>query len=354
MDTNTGMVLHGKMDMRLQSLPVPELKGNDVLLRMSSVGICGSDIKYWTHGYCGMFTLKSPMVLGHEASGTVVKLGPDVKHLHVGDRVAVEPGVSCRRCRICFAGRYNLCPAMRFCATPPVDGNICGLFAHPEDFCFKLPDHVTDDEGALMEPLAVAVHACRRGGVKSGHRVLVCGAGPVGILCMWVAKELGALAVLVTDIDDFRLDYAKSQGADQVVNVLNKSEPDVAKEVSQLLGDRPDVTIECSGSDFSMRLGIHATFPGGAVVQVGRGTPAPETPLNMAATKEVDIKGVFRYANCYPQAVQLVSSGRLPRLASLVTHHFKMADTEKAFDTARSRDAKAIKVMIHCDTEYKA
>ncbi|KAK3762202.1 hypothetical protein RRG08_057440 [Elysia crispata] len=347
---NLSAVLHAKLDLRLENRDVPAIGEEDVLIRMGPVGICGSDIKYWTHGYCsGVFVLRAPMVLGHEGAGTVVQTGSKVGNLKVGDRVAIEPGVPCLRCRICREGRYNLCPRMQFCATPPVHGNLTRLFKHPAAFCHRLPESVDLEHGALVEPLAVAIHACNRGGVKAGSLVLVCGAGPVGLLCMWVAKCAGALGVVVTDIDDQRLAFAKEKGADYVINVRGVEEPIAAQQIISAAGCSPDVTIECSGSDYSMTLGIHATHPGGSVVQVGRGTQIPSIPLTLAATKEVDIKGVFRYANCYPTAISLISSGQLPGLKSLISHHFPLAETEMAFKTALSRDAGAIKIIIECD-----
>ncbi|GFR82295.1 sorbitol dehydrogenase-like [Elysia marginata] len=295
---------------------------------MGPVGICGSDIKYWTHGYCsGVFVLRAPMVLGHEGAGTVVQTGSKVKNLQVGDRVAIEPGVPCLRCRVCREGRYNLCPDMQFCATPPIHGNLCRLYKHPAAFCHRLPERVDLEQGALVEPLAVAVHACRRGGVRTGCLVLVCGA----------------------DIDDGRLAFAKEIGADYVINVRGLEEPIAAQQIITTAGSAPDVTIECSGSDYSMTLGIHATHPGGSIVQVGRGSQVPSIPLTIAATKEVDIKGVFRYANCYETAISLINSGQLPNLKQLISHRYPLAETEVAFKTAMSRDAGAIKVIIDCD-----
>lgn len=347
---NLSAVLHAKMDLRMEHKDVPAIGEEDVLVRMGPVGICGSDIKYWTHGYCsGVFVLRAPMVLGHEGAGTVVQTGSKVNNLEEGDKVAIEPGVACLRCRVCREGRYNLCPYMQFCATPPVHGNLTRLYKHPASFCHRLPTGVDLEQGALVEPLAVAVHACRRGEVKAGSLVLVCGAGPVGLLCMWVAKCTGALGVVITDIDDQRLAFAKENGADYVINVRGLEEPMAAQQIVSTAGRMPDVTIECSGSDYSMALGIHATHPGGSIVQVGRGSQVPSIPLTLAATKEVDIKGVFRYANCYPTAISLISSGQLPNLKQLISHRYPLAETEVAFKTAMSRDAGAIKVIIDCD-----
>lgn len=348
MSENIAAVLYGPLDVRFDRLPIPEPGHNEVLLSMGSVGICGSDLKYWQTGKCGRFTLETPMVMGHEAAGTVAKLGAGVQHLKVGDRVAIEPGVPCRTCKLCKSGRYNLCKDVFFCATPPDDGNLCRFYKHPADFCFKLPEHVSLDEGAMLEPLAVAVYSCKRGKVRPGSKVLICGAGPVGLLAMIVAKKMGASSCLITDIDDNRLSKAQSLGASHVIKVTTDDPKELANQIETALGDQPDVSIECSAVDLSFRTAIYATAPGGSIVMVGRGSFDVTIPYTIAATKEVDIKGVFRYANCYPAALDVVSSGTID-VKSLITHHFSLQDTVAAFQTARSPSSKAIKVIIHCD-----
>ncbi|XP_076457687.1 sorbitol dehydrogenase-like isoform X2 [Babylonia areolata] len=345
---NVGAVLHGPMDLRMEKIKQPIIAENDVLLSMGSVGLCGSDLKYWKSGKCGRFELRQPMVMGHEASGTVMSVGAKVTSLQPGDRVAIEPGVPCRKCKLCRHGRYNLCPDVRFCATPPVDGNLCRFFSHPADFCFKLPEEVSLDEGAMMEPLAVAIYTCRRADVTSGSNILICGAGPVGLLCMMVAKSTGASSVVITDIDDHRLSMAKSLGADHVIKVKTRDPEELANQVQDVLGCKPDATLECSGTDFSMAAGIHATESGGSVVLVGRGSPTPQLPITLAATREVDIKGIFRYANCYPTALSILQS-RAFDVTPLITHHFSLHETLRAFETAVTPETRAVKVMIHCD-----
>lgn len=185
---NLTAVLHGIEDLRLEQTPIPEINDDEVLLEMDCVGICGSDVHFLVHGRIGPFVCDGPMVIGHEASGVVCKTGKNVKNLKIGDRVAIEPGVPCRICDYCKTGNYNLCPDVKFCACPPNDGNLTRYFAHAADFCFKLPDHVTMEEGALMEPLSVGVHACRRANVQLGSEVLILGAGPIGLVTIIAAK----------------------------------------------------------------------------------------------------------------------------------------------------------------------
>jgi len=203
-------VLYKANDIRLEDRPVQEPGDYDVLLEMNCVGICGSDVHYWKRGGIGRFVLKKPMVLGHESSGTVYKVGSKVTSLKIGDRVAVEPGVPCRICEFCKSGRYNLCPDVKFCATPPDDGSLCKYFTHPADFCYKLPDHVRLEEGALLEPLSVAVHACKRGNIFAGSHVLILGSGPIGLMTLLTAKAMGASKIVVTDLLESRLAWLKN------------------------------------------------------------------------------------------------------------------------------------------------
>ncbi|GAB5572498.1 sorbitol dehydrogenase [Prionailurus iriomotensis] len=335
---NLSLVVHGPGDLRLENYPIPEPGPNEVLLRMHSVGICGSDVHYWQHGRIGDFIVKKPMVLGHEASGTVVKVGSLVKHLKPGDRVAIEPGALREMDEFCKIGRYNLSPSIFFCATPPDDGNLCRFYKHNADFCYKLPDNVTFEEGALIEPLSVGIHACRRAGITLGNKVFVCGAGPIGLVTLIVAKAMGAAQVVVTGAEGgccgeglalyvwtpdaptahsvvrrglapgpfdqtreylsaTRLSKAKEVGADFVLQISKESPKEIASKVEDLLGCKPEVTIECSGVELSIQAGIYATRSGGTLVLVGLGSEMTTVPLVHAATREVDIKGVFRYCN---------------------------------------------------------
>uniref|UniRef100_A0A0K8V7I9 Sorbitol dehydrogenase n=1 Tax=Bactrocera latifrons TaxID=174628 RepID=A0A0K8V7I9_BACLA len=344
---NLTAVLYGIEDLRLEQRPIPKIADGEVLLKMDSVGICGSDVHYLVHGRIGDFVLTKPMIIGHEASGIVAKVGKKVKHLAVGDRVACEPGVPCRYCDHCKAGQYNLCPDMIFCATPPYDGNLTRYYKHAADFCYKLPDHVTMEEGALLEPLSVGVHACRRAGVGLGSKVLVLGAGPIGLVTLLAAQAMGAEQVLITDLVQQRLDVAKELGATHTLLMgKDESAEEVAKKVHQVMGVEPDKSIDCCGAESTTRLSIFATRSGGCVVIVGMGSPEPKIPLINALAREVDIRGVFRYCNDYPAALALVASGKV-NVKRLITHHFDITETAKAFETSRYGHGGAIKVMIH-------
>jgi len=337
----------------MEQTPIPTPKDDEVLLKMDSVGICGSDVHYWTHGAIGDFVVKAPMILGHEAAGIVEKIGKNVKHLQPGDRVAIEPGVACRMCDYCKNGKYNLCPEMKFCATPPYHGNLCRYYAQDADFCFKLPDNVSLEEGALMEPLSVGVHACRRAGVALGKTVLICGAGPIGLVNLLTATAMGASEIVVTDISGHRLEVAKKMGASATFLVQRgTTSEENAASIAKLFREcrQPDITIECSGAESSICTGILATRSGGCLVLVGLGPAKVQIPIVNAACREVDIRGIFRYANCYPTAIEMVASGRVD-VKPLITHRFQLDETLKAFETTKTGAGNAIKVMIKCQKE---
>ncbi|KAK3765707.1 hypothetical protein RRG08_026182 [Elysia crispata] len=345
-DINLTAVLFEQNDLRMEDCPIPSPGPGQVLLEMKEVGICGSDVHYWTHGRIGDFVLNAPMVLGHEASAVVSKLGEGVTSLKIGDRVAIEPGVPCRKCNYCKIGRYNLCLDMKFCATPPYDGNLARFYVHDADFCFKLPDHVSFEEGALLEPLSVAVHATNRAGVKLGNTVLVCGAGPIGLVNILTAKAKGAAFVCVTDLDASRLDMAKKLGADFTVQVTSRDPLVTVQAIEEALGDKADIAIECSGAAPSLKTAIYATKSGGVVVLVGLGQEMVEMPVVNAGVREVDIRGIFRYVNCYPTALAMIASGKV-NVKPLVTHRFKLEESIKAFEAAKR--GEGIKIMISCE-----
>lgn len=345
---NLTAILYGINDIRLEQTPIEEPDTNEVLIEMSCVGICGSDVHYLEKGRIGDFILRQPMIIGHESAGVVAKLGKGVKNLKVGDRVAIEPGVPCRYCKFCKDGRYNLCKDIVFCATPPVHGNLRRYYKHAADFCYKLPDNVTLEEGALMEPLSVGVHACKRAGIKIGSKVLILGAGPIGLVTLLVAKAMGASKVIITDIRQDKLDAAKKFGADEVYLVQRDvTEPDHIKNVHALFGEEPDQTVDASGAQSSVRLALQVTKAGGVIVLVGCGPPEIQVPLITALVKEIDIRGVFRYANDYADALELLASKKI-NVKPLITHNYKIEETVAAFDKAKSGESGIIKVMIHC------
>lgn len=340
---NKCLLLRKKDDMVVEDAPYPTPKSHEVIVNVKAVGICGSDVHYWTHGRIGDFVVKAPMILGHESSGIVVEVGDSVTGLCVGDRVALEPGVPCRMCEFCKAGRYNLCPGVQFLATPPVHGSLANFHAHPEDFCFKIPDHVSYGEAAMLEPLSVGIHACRRAGISVGHTVLITGAGPIGLMALLAARSFGATTIIVSDINANRLSVAKDLGANFTHDVT--SENSLKELVSAGSIPQPNVTIECSGAQSAITAAIRCTVSGGVVVLVGLGPPTASIPIVDAATREVDIRGIFRYANTYQTALSLVASGAID-VKPVITHTFSMENALDAFAMARDAADNAIKVVI--------
>jgi L-iditol 2-dehydrogenase len=330
--TNRAAVLYAPGDLRVEERPMPEPGPREVLVEIAAVGVCGSDVHYYEHGRIGSHVVRSPMVLGHESAGRVVALGSDVSKHAVGDRVTLEPGVPCGRCRECRAGRYNLCRDVRFFATPPIDGAFANYVAIHEDFAFALPDSVSDEAGALMEPLSVGIWACRKAGVSPGDNVLVTGAGPIGLLALQCATAFGATAVTITDVSEERLEIARRLGATRALRA--------GEDVGEV-----DALIECSGHPAALAAGIAAVRAAGTAVVVGMGPQEDATvPLSLIQNREIWLTGTFRYANTYPTAIALVAEGRVDPEA-IVTGRYGLDDAEAALRAGRV-DPANVKAMV--------
>jgi len=337
-------VLHRPGEIRVEQRQVPEPGPGEVLVRVRAVGVCGSDVHYYKEGRIGRRVVEKPLILGHECAGEVVALGSGVSHLRIGSRVALEPGVPCRRCRYCKSGRYNLCPDVTFMATPPVDGAFVEYIAWPADFTYPLPENLGYAEGALMEPLAVGMHAVRRARLVPGCTVLVLGGGPIGQLALLAAKAAGAGRVILTEREEGRLAMARSLGADAALNCRTTPMAEALAEITD--GEGPDLVIEAAGTVETVRQGIELVRRGGTVVWIGLpGTdPCPVSVLQ-AINKEMDILGIYRYANVYPDAIRLAASGKI-NLALLVTHRFPLVEVKQALDTVVEQKASAMKVLV--------
>lgn len=286
------------------------------------------------------------MVLGHESSGVISKVGPAVTTVKVGDRVALEPGIPCRRCDPCKSGKYNLCVHMAFAATPPYDGTLARYYRLPEDFCYKLPEGMTLQEGALVEPLGVAVHIVKQGEVRPGNSVVVFGAGPVGLLCCAVAKAFGASKVIAVDIQKPRLDFAMSYTATGIFmpEKVSAVENAIRLKTEHDLGPGADVVIDASGAEPSVHTGIHTLRTGGTYVQGGMGKAEITFPIMAACTKELSVKGSFRYGSGdYKLAIELVSTGKIG-VKQLITGEVKFEEAEAAIKGVKA--GKGIKTII--------
>ncbi|KAF7592834.1 hypothetical protein BBP40_012369 [Aspergillus hancockii] len=344
---NLSFVLEGVHQVKFEDRPVPDLRDpHDVIVNVRFTGICGSDVHYWEHGAIGQFVVKEPMVLGHESSGVISKVGSAVTTLKVGDRVAMEPGIPCRRCEPCKAGKYNLCEKMAFAATPPYDGTLAKYYVLPEDFCYKLPENISLQEGALMEPLGVAVHIVKQANVTPGQSVVVFGAGPVGLLCCAVARAFGSPKTIAVDIQKGRLEFARKYAATATFEANRGPALDNANQIIEEndLGPGADVVIDASGAEPSVHTGIHVLRPGGTYVQGGMGRSEITFPIMAACTKELNVKGSFRYGSGdYKLAVNLVASGKVS-VKELVTGVVKFEDAEQAFREVKA--GKGIKTLI--------
>jgi L-iditol 2-dehydrogenase len=345
-------VLHGVGDVRLERRPLPQAKANEVLVEVKRVGVCGSDVHYYTHGRIGSYVVREPMILGHESAGLVAAVGQAVTRFKPGDRVTIEPGYTCRKCIYCRTGRYNLCPDVVFMATPPIDGAFCEYVAWPEDFCFPLPDALTYEEGAMMEPLAVGLWAAERGGVRPGDAVAIFGSGPIGLLALQAARAAGATTLIAVDIESYRLEHARRLGATHIINDTDGRALEQVRAITGALrGGDPrfsgvDVAFETAGAVRTTRNALAATRPGGVAALVGLPPdPMVEIDLVAAVGREVDIRGQFRYANRYPAALALTAGGRID-VASLVTHHFPLAEAQAALRFADEHKRESLKVMV--------
>ncbi|RDA88925.1 hypothetical protein CP532_5478 [Ophiocordyceps camponoti-leonardi (nom. inval.)] len=341
-------VLHGAGDLRLEGRSLSSPAADEVQVSIQSTGLCGSDLHYFKHFRNGDILVREPLTLGHESSGTVVAVGEAVKDLKTGDRVALEVGVPCESCDYCSQGRYNICREMRFRSSakafPHAQGTLQAKVNHPARWCHRLPDGVDFHLGALAEPLSVAVHASCRAALPKGVSVLVFGAGAVGLLAAAVSKAGGAGTVVIADIQKERVDFAVDRGFADAGFVVPTARPEtideklayarqVADQIAAVqVSGRPlgevSAVYECTGVESCFQSAIYATKPGGKIMIIGMGNPIMTLPISAAALREVDLVGVFRYANSYPKAIELLSNppAAMPDLRTLVTHRFEGMD----------------------------
>lgn len=317
------LVEPGRIEM--QERPVPRPDPGDVLVRVSSVGVCGSDTHYYRHGRIGDFVVEAPLVLGHEAAGTIVDVGAGVDPARVGQRVSIEPQRPDPTSEESQRGHYNLCPHMRFFATPPVDGALCDYVTIGAQFAHPVPDSMSDEAAALCEPLSVGIASVRKAGVDGRSRVLIAGAGPIGIVLAQLSRAYGATDVIVSDPDGARRELARSFGATEVLDPTAGPLPDLGV----------DAFIDASGAPSAVVDGIRAVRPAGSVVLVGLGAESMELPVQVIQNRELVLTGVFRYANTWPTAIALVESGRVD-LDAMVTARFPLERTADALESDRA------------------
>ena len=334
-NTEAILITPGKMEIKDTPVPVP--KDDEVLLKVEYVGMCGSDI----HGFANgpFIPPKDPnhkIGLGHECAGVIVEVGKNVTKFKVGDRVCIEPGVPCGKCRYCLTGHYNICPDVDFLATQPnYRGALTNYINHPEAFTYKLPDNMSTFEGALVEPAAVGVHAAMTADVKPGKKIIILGAGCIGLMTLQACRTMGAADIIVSDVIDKRLEFAKRLGASVTVNGRDKN---------ALEGVQADIVFETAGNPITAAQTTSLVIRGGKIMIVG--TIPGDTPVNfLKINREVTIQTVFRYANNFPMTIEAISSGRFD-VKSMVTDVYDYHEVQRAFEESISRKAEIIKSVI--------
>ena len=338
------LVLEAKKKLSMRDITLEERLGpRDVKIALRTVGVCGSDIHYYMHGAIGPFVVRAPMILGHEASGVVLEVGGEVKHLKEGDRVCMEPGIPDATSKASRLGMYNLDPSVRFWATPPVHGVTRPTVVHPADFTFKLPDNVGFGEGAMVEPLAVGMHAANKAAIQPGDVAVVIGAGTIGMVTILSALAGGCSMAVVLDVQQPRLESAARLGAVRTVNANDEDALSVVRELTGGWG--ADVVFEASGSGNVAAQALDMLKPGGTLVYIGMPIEPVAFDVVKAQAKEVTVKTIFRYAHVYPRALALMGSGKI-NLKPLITETYPFEKSIEAYEYAVSPKPTSVKVQI--------
>ncbi|WP_412025554.1 MULTISPECIES: NAD(P)-dependent alcohol dehydrogenase [Burkholderia] len=341
------LVLERTRELALRDIDLPQEVGpGDVRIKVHTVGVCGSDVHYYVHGGIGPFRVDAPMVLGHEASGTVVETGAGVTHLRVGDRVCMEPGVPRLDSPATLRGLYNLDPDVRFWATPPVHGCLTPFVVHPAAFTYRLPDNVSFAEGAIVEPLSIGLQAAKKAAMKPGDIAVVIGAGTIGAMTALAALAGGAARVILADVVPDKLALFAGNPAVTTVDVRARPLADAVADVTGGWG--ADVVFEASGSAQAYAGLVDLMCPGGCAVLIGM--PVDPVPLDVVAlqAKEGRIESVFRYANIFPRALALIASGAID-VKPFISRTFPFSEGVRAFEEAASGQPRDVKIQIEMD-----
>ncbi|MBS4218735.1 NAD(P)-dependent alcohol dehydrogenase [Bacillus sp. FJAT-49711] len=338
-------ILNKPLDIEVKQVAVPVPKKDEALVKVFCIGVCGSDVHYYEHGKIGRYEVKEPLILGHELAGEVVEIGDNVTNIAIGDRVAVEPGVTCGRCEYCKSGRYNLCPDVVFMATPPVDGAWAEHVVIRSDFLFKIPDEMSYEEGALLEPLSVGIHAMKRGKATMADRLFVSGLGPIGLLAIQAAKMFGITEIYASDVVPFRGQLAKGLGVTAIFDPIHE---DIHERIATITEQKGvNLVVETSGNGKAISDTIKIVNRGGRIVLIG--LPTSDSiclDVNQLIDGEIDVFGVFRYANTYPIAIQALKNSQID-IEDIITHKFSLDDIKDAVELARTQKDTSVKVMIY-------
>lgn len=339
------LILEKKGKLSLRDIESPShLNPQDVKIKINTVGICGSDAHYYTHGKIGSFVVKEPMVLGHEASGDIVAVGSEVQNLKVGDRVCMEPGVPNPNSKESRLGLYNIDPAVRFWATPPIDGCLTKEVVHPAAYTYRLPKEISYAEGAMIEPFAVGMQAVIKAQIKPGDTACILGAGTIGMMVALAALAAGCSRIIISDMSSSKLNIIGKYDGIETVNLNETSMKKATLEKTSNWG--ADVVFECSGSAPALLEMSELVRPGGVAVLVGM--PINPVPIDIVAlqSREIRIETVFRYANIYDRAISLIASGKVD-LKPLISATFSFEDSISAFERAAEHLPADVKIQIH-------
>ena len=336
--------IHGPLDLRIEDYQVDNLGPNQVEIHVAIGGICGTDLHYYKHGGFGQIKLREPMILGHEVSGFISKIGSNVENLSIGQLVSVSPSRPCNKCNFCLKGNQIQCMNMKFYGSAMPFPHIQGAFRETliaEDFQCVPADGLSPEEAAMAEPLAVCLHAIKQAGKILGKKVLVTGSGPIGTLCVAAARRAGAEEIIVTDISTNALSFSNSVGADRIINILE--EHDKLKNYQSNKGYF-DIAIECSGSGQGISDAINCLKPKGTMIQLGLGGDVL-IPLVSVTTKELNLRGSFRFHSEFELAVNMMKK-KLINVNPLITHKLDFKSAKEAFELAMNNDKKSMKVQL--------
>ena len=336
--------IHGPLDLRIEDYPLDNLKPNQVEIKIAIGGICGTDLHYYKHGGFGQIKLREPMILGHEVSGFISKIGSNVKKLSIGQLVSVSPSRPCNKCIFCLNGNQIQCINMKFYGSAMPFPHIQGAFREiliAEDYQCVPADGLSSEEAAMAEPLAVCLHAIKQAGNFFGQKVLITGSGPIGTLCVAASRRAGAEEIIVTDISKNALTFANSIGADRVINVLEEHDK---LQVYKSNKGYFDIAIECSGSEQGISDSINCLKPKGTLIQLGLGGDAV-IPLVLVTTKELNLRGSFRFHSEFELAVNMMKK-KLINVNPLITHKVDFKSAKKGFELALNNDEQSMKVQL--------
>lgn len=338
------LVLEKKGELSIRDVDVEQTVGpEDVRIRIHTVGVCGSDVHYYTHGKIGPFVVDAPMIMGHEASGTVIECGVNVRNLKVGDRVCMEPGIPNLNSRASKLGVYNVDPDVVFWATPPVDGCLMPEVVHPAAFTYRLPETVSFEEGALMEPFAIGMQSAAKAKIAPGDTAVVTGAGPIGMMVALAALAGGCARVFVSDLKQEKLDIIGQYDGVETVNIAKQ---DLVKVISDATdGWGADIVFEASGAEPAIATMTDLVRPAGCIVLVGMPVEPVKVDIVAIQAKEARVETVFRYANMYDRAINLAASGKVD-LKPLISRTYEFSQSIDAFNRAVEAHDSDVKIQI--------